>query len=271
MKNAVEASFTRQGVAVIGKEQLAHALEVDGRLHLVGHLGPVLDVGIAADVRFGPVGEQRHPLEVHHPAIHAEGGLHRHAHRHVVLNPDRAAVKVGFAAIAGELGDGDVEVGRDRAPARAVIVERHGAVLRSHVLHRRDEPPRSIAAADVEFREAVFSAGPLLEHHVPIGHLDRIDEHLAAEQRFPRERHVDPLRREEGTIARHEALDDEVLNHELAVEQAHAQLPDVHRPPDALRPLALGKATKTRAQIERQRRDNRHGQRRRQYRRPPAW
>ena len=154
---------------------------------------------------------------------------------------------------------------RDRAPARAVVVERHRPVLRSHVLHRRDEPSRTIAAADVEFREAVFSAGPLLEHHLPIGHLDRIDEHLAAEQRFPRERHVDPLRREEGTIARHEALDDEVLNHELAVQQAHAQLPDVHRPPDALRPLALGKAPKTRAQIERQRRDNRHGQRRRQH------
>ena len=91
--------------------------------------------------RLGAVGEQRHALEMDDAFLDAEDRLHRHAHRHVVLNPDGAAVEVGLAAIAGEFGDGDVEVARDRAPARAVIVERHRAVLRPHVLHGRDESP----------------------------------------------------------------------------------------------------------------------------------
>ena len=118
---------------------------------------------------------------------------------------------------------------------------------------------------EVEFREAVLAAGPLLEDHLPVGHLDRVDEHFAAEQRFPRERHVDPLRREEGPIGRHEPFDDEVLEHELAVEQAHAEPADVHRPSDALRALALGETAQARTEIDRQRRDNRHGERHRQH------
>ena len=170
--------------------------------------------------RLGAVSEQRHALEMDDAFLDAEDGLHRHAHRHVVLNPDRAAVEIRLAAIAGELGDDDVEVRRHRAPARAVIVECHRAVLRPHVLHRRDESPAAAATAHVEFRKAVFAAGPLLEDHVPVGHHDRIDQHFAPEHRVPRERHVDALCGQERTIGRHEAFDDEVLDDELAVEEA---------------------------------------------------
>ena len=123
----------------------------------------------------------------------------------------------------------------------------------------------SAAAAHVELRKAVFAAGPLLEHHVPVGHHDRIDQHLAVEHRLPCERHVDALRGEERPIGRHETFDDEVLEHELAVEQADAEPADVHRPADALRAFALGERAQTRAEIDRERRDDRHGERHRQH------
>ena len=53
--------------------------------------------------------------------------------------------------------------------------------------------------------------------------------------------------------------------HELAVEQADAEPADVHRPADALRAFALGEPAQARAEIDRQRRDDRHGERHRQH------
>ena len=111
----------------------------------------------------------------------------------------------------------------------------------------------------------MLAAGPLLQDHVPVGHLDRIDQHFASEHRVPRERHVDALRGEERAIGGHEAFDDEVLDDELAVEEADAEPADVHRPPDALRAFALGEPAQPRTEIDRQRRDNRHGERHRQH------
>ena len=65
-------------------------------------------------------------------------------------------------------------------------------------------------------------------------------QHFAAEHRVPRERDVDALRGQERAIGRHEPFDDEVLEDELAVEEADTEPADVHRPADALRALALG-------------------------------
>ena len=90
-------------------------------------------------------------------------------------------------------------------------------------------------------------------------------KHLATEHRLPGERHVDALGGEERTVCRRQPFDDEVFEHELAVEQADAEPADVHRPPDALRPLALGEPAQARTEIDRQRRDNRHGKRHRQH------
>ncbi len=202
---------------------------------------------------------------MHDSVLDAEGGLHRHAHRDVVLNPDRAAVERRLPPIARQLGNDDVHVRRHRAPARAVIVERHRAVLRPHVLHRRHESPGSAPAAHVELRKAVFAAGPLLEDHVPVGHHDRIDQHFAAEHRIPRERDVDAPGRQERAIGRDQTFDDEVLDHELAAEEADSEPADVHRPADALRALALGERAQTRTEIDCERRDNRHGECHRQH------
>ena len=86
-----------------------------------------------------------------------------------------------------------------------------------------------------------------------------------SEHRVPRERYVDALCGEERAIGGHEAFDDEVLDDELAVEEADTEPADVHRPADALGAFALGEAAQTRAQIDCERRDNRHGERHRQH------
>ncbi len=51
MEHAVESSFAGEGVVLFREEELAHALEVDRRLHLVFHLRPVGNVGIAGNDR----------------------------------------------------------------------------------------------------------------------------------------------------------------------------------------------------------------------------
>ena len=66
-------------------------------------------------------------------------------------------------------------------------------------------------------------------------------------------------------MTRLEAVDDKIFEHELAVEEADAEPADMHLAADTLRALALGERTQPRTEVERQRRDNRHGERRRQH------
>ena len=56
-----------------------------------------------------------------------------------------------LAAVLARLRHGDVEVARDRAPVRSVIVEDQLAAVGAHVLHRRDDqrrPGARLRAAD---------------------------------------------------------------------------------------------------------------------------
>ncbi len=264
MEHAVESSFARERVVLFREEELAHALEVDRRLHLVLHLRPLGNIGIAGNHRLRAVAHQEHPLEMDVSAVDAEHGLHRHVHRHVVLDPDRAAVECRLAAIAGKFRDRDVEIARDGAPWRAVIVERDRAVPRPHVLHRRDEPLGAVAAAHVELREAVDASCPLLDDHVPVGHFDRVDEHLAMEHGVPRKRDVDALCGDEWAVFRLQPADGKVFEDELAGEQTDAEPADAHRPADALRPFALGEGAQPWTEIDGQRRHDRHRERHRQ-------
>ena len=267
MKHAVEAPFTRQGVVVLGEKQLAHPFEIDDRLHLVGLLWPARHIGVARNHRLRAVGRQVHPLEMDDAFVHPEYRLHRRAHWQIVLNLDRAAMKRGIAAIPVGLRDGDVEVARDGAPGRSVILERHFTPVRSHVLHRGDERPPA-AAAGVEFRKAVAAARPLLDRHLPVRHVDRVNQHLAVEHRVPCERYRDPLRFEERAIRRRHPPDDEILQHELAIEEPHSQLADAQRATDALRPFALGQPAQSWPKVDGQCRDDRYSQQRRQHHHP---
>jgi hypothetical protein len=181
-----------------------------------------------------------------------EGGRHGHVHRHVVLDPDRPAVEGRLAAISGGLGDGDIEIARDGAPRGAMILEGDGSPVRPHVRHRCDKAPGTASAAHVELRKAVDAPGPLLDHHVPVDHLDRVEQHFAPQHRIPPQRQVDASGADERAMLWRHSLDHEILEHERAGEQMHAQPPDVHLPADSRGSLAFGEAAERRAEIDRE-------------------
>ena len=191
--------------------------------------------------------------------------LHVRPHRHEVLDRDGAAGERRGAVVVGQVGDVDVEVRADHAPRRLVILERELAAERAQVLQRRRHPLRArrLAVVVVEAREVV-GAVPLLDQHLPVGHLDRADRDVGvpAEGRHPVERDRDLLGGEEGPIAGMQAVDRQVLDEDLAGEQADPQRADVQRPLDVLGAGVLGPGADDRAEIDRDRRHDRRRQQR---------
>ena len=69
------------------------------------------------------------------------------------------------------------------APRRLVVLEGELAAGRAQVLQRRREPLRArrLAVVVVEAREVV-RAVPLLDQHLPVGHLDRADRDVGLQR-----------------------------------------------------------------------------------------
>ena len=138
---------------------------------------------------------------------------------------------------------------------------------REHRSERRRERGRpGPSGLRCDFRKVVPAAGPRLDDHVPVGHRDRLDDELAAEDRPPRHLHRDALRFEERTILRRQALDHKILDEELARRQLRRQAADVNGPLHVLGAFPFGTLAQVWAEIHREHRhqdgrDNGHDDR----------
>ncbi len=99
--------------------------EIDLRLDAVDLLGPLPHVHDARQLRLRAVGLQVDAVEDDRAVDDAEGRRHVRAHRHVALNRDGAVREARLPAIlVRRPRDRDVEVARDRAPRRPVVLVR---------------------------------------------------------------------------------------------------------------------------------------------------
>ena len=220
MKQAVETAFAGERVAFGGKKDLAHPVKIHRRVHAIRLFGPVRDVGVAGDDRFSPVRCQVDAVEMNDAAVDAEDRFHVGAHRQVILNGHGAAREAGLAAVADDLRHVHVEIAGDGAPRRAVILERELAIARANVLQRSGETAAA-AWPGGEFRKAVAAVRPLLHHHLPIAHFNRVEQHFVVQYGLPRQRDFHPPGAQERPIGMRHSLDDEIVQDEPAVEQTY--------------------------------------------------
>ena len=108
----------------------------------------------------------------------------------------------------------------------------------------------------------IVAAVPLLDQHLPVGHLDRRDREVgpAPEQPRPVETELETLRSEERPIGRVEPFDREILDDNRAAQHVNREAADVNGTLDLLGELPLAEQPEGRPQIDRQRRDDRRRQ-----------
>src|SRR4029453_3533594 len=104
--------------------------------------------------------------------------------------------------------------------------------MRPHVSPRRRPPTSTALPFAGELRKIVPAVRERLDEHVPVRHLDRVENNASVEQRSPRHPELDPPRRQKRAGLSREAFDDEVLDDERPTEQVNSEPTDVHRPAD---------------------------------------
>ncbi len=197
MECAGEVGRAHDRECVVSEPDALLSREVDLRFDLVRLLRPMPGVDNAGQLALGAVSHEIDAVQQDLPVDDPEGRVHVRTHRHVVLHRDRAVRELRLAAILGRRPrDGDIQVPRNRAPRRPMILIGELPSRRSHVLERR-RPGALPAAALRKPREADTTVREVLDVHVPVGHLNRVEDDAAVENRAPRHRDVDALRDEE--------------------------------------------------------------------------
>ena len=244
MKGAREVAVATERPRFVFEEDLPHALELHTRLDLVGHLRPVVEVEIAAGMADGAVGRHVDAIEVQLRSIDEEVRAKIGPHGHVVLNGHEAAVERRVTVVAVAVGDVDVDIRRENAPLRFVVLVRKLSAVRVQRPHRRREAlrPRRIGAVPAAQAHEVVAVGPLLDQHLPIGHLHRGDDELglSSEGFGPVERDGQPFGCEKGPIGRGQSLDREVVHFEQTSCDANREAANVDRTPDLIGSLSFG-------------------------------
>ncbi len=170
---SVEVAVAAQGPVLTGEEEFAHPLEMDPRLHLIGHLGKLVEIEIPIRGALGAVGRHRDAIEVQLRAVDEEVRTEIGPHRDEVLDGNQAAVQLRGSVVPLCIVDDEIDVRRDDAPGRLVILVGELPSIRMHVLQRRREAARprrlTVVAAQAEEVVAVL---PLFDEHLPVGHLD---------------------------------------------------------------------------------------------------
>ncbi len=257
MERPGEIAFAVERKRIAGEEDLALARKLDPRLHLVEHLRPARRVDDPGHLGDRAVGLEADPIEDDLSALDLEVRGHVGGHRLEVVEVDRAARKLGATAILGQLACGHLEVRRHNPPARAVIVEDELAARRAHELHRGHHHRRPVARCSrraVQAWPVVAAVLKTFNHHLPVGHLDRIDQDLAVEQCAPGQRHLDSLGDEPGPCVRRQPLDPQIFDDEAAGGEPHAELADVHRPIEPARALLFSALPERRSEVDGHRR-----------------
>ena len=173
MKRAGEVAVAEDIEGLVGEKELAHALELHARLHVVGLLRPVGEIHIAARQGFGAVRIQIDAIQAHMRAVDDEARLHVGPERHVVLDRHGAVAEYRGTAVLGHMADVDVEVGRDDAPRRLVVLVGELPSPRPQIPERRREPLGALRFLVARELGEVMEVLPLLHQHLPVGHLDR--------------------------------------------------------------------------------------------------
>ena len=259
MKRAGEIALAGGRELLAVKEDLFLRGKVDFRAHLIGLLRPAPQIDVAGDDRPGSISDQIHVAEVHDGTIDREPRLHVRAERlvrldlHCAVRERRAPEVVGRNRRAKNQ---HVQVTRGGAPGSPVIFVRERAPQGGYTPERRREAARSLAGRlPGELGKVVATVGKCLDHHVPVGHGDRLDDELPAEDSPPRDLNGDLLRRQEGSVLRCKTFDHEILDHEHAGSELCREPADVHRPLDELRAFTLRPAAQLRTQIDGEQRD----------------
>jgi hypothetical protein len=244
VEGAVEVALAGHAPRLAGEEDLAHAREVHARVHVIELLRPVRDVDVSGEHGPGAVGRQVDAVQVDLRAVDDEAGLHRRGHRQERLDlHDAAGERRAADVLAARARDEHRQVRADDAPRRAVVDEGEASVVGTHHLHRGHEPARAgRPVLGGELRQRVPAVGERLDHHVPVGHVHRLHDELAREDRPPRQRDGDAPGLEEGPVGRGEPLDHHVVELELAGEEPHREAADVHGPLHVARGGLLGAA-----------------------------
>ena len=210
MKNAREGANTGQVPLLIRKEDLPHPGELHLGLDFVALFGPVRKVDFAARDGLGAIGIQIDPAQAHMGSVQREARVHVGPHRRVLLDLDRAAAERRLPVILREVPDVELQIAADDAPrdvllhrlkpVRAVIEKREPPAGGVKIAQRDREGPRLLRLGVVprNLWEVVL-VRPLLDDHVPVGHLDRCDRELGLplNRRGPVESDRQVLRREE--------------------------------------------------------------------------
>ena len=229
MKGAGEVALTGQREAIAGKEQLAHAPELNARLDLVRLFRPASEIDVTGQLRRRAIGREVDAIELHEAAVDLERRPHLRPHRLERLDAHGAAREIGTAAVPVRGAEHrHVQVRRVRAPRRDVILEQKLPARRLDDLERRH--PAARPAGPPAFRNEPGKVVPAvrkrLDHHLPVRHGDRADQDLAAERGPPRQHDVDSFRGEERAVGRLEPSDDEVLDTEVARQDPRVKPPD---------------------------------------------
>ena len=240
MECAVEVPLPRGGETLTVEEDPLLGRKIDLRGDLIRLLGPVREIHVAGDRRARAVPREIHVVEVDDAVVDREPRLHVDAELFVRLDLDGPVRETGASDIGGRDRRAiqlDIQVGRRGRPRRDVIVVGERPAQRHHAPQRGGEAARPLAGGlAAELREVVAAVGVRLDHHVPVGHGDRFDDQLLAEDRPPRHLDGDRLGREERPVLRGQPFDHQVLDHEHAGREPRRQAADVHRALDELGP-----------------------------------
>ena len=253
MESALELPFAVQIERVGREEDLAHPRELDPRPDVVQLLGPLAEIDNPGHIAHRAVGDELHTVEHHLRALELEGADRPCGHRYVVLDGDGAVGEPQDAAIVGRLGQGDVDVARDRTPVGAEVAVDELAPIDAEVLqrgHDRVGPgPRGPRRAG-DPGERLAAVRERLDHHAPVAHLDGVEEDFAMEKGTPGEGHLDVLGDEPGILARAHAVDDQVLEDEPASPELDAETPDAHLALEPVAPGSLGAGLQRRTEVD---------------------
>ena len=171
-EDAGELSLSAKSPALVGKEDLAHALKVHRRIDVVGLFRPAREIHQTVHVRDGPVGGEVDVPQQHARPVEREPRGHRRRHRLELLDLNRAARELGATNIRAKvLGarQRKLEIRCDDTPGRGVVVVGEGAAIRVDRPNGGGKPPRAATRRSGPQPRKVVAVSPGLDDHTPVG------------------------------------------------------------------------------------------------------